>query len=481
MKTIKQTILGLALCVISLSAFAQCPTITGINAQLGANGTATLTPIFTGTVSPMYTNYYWQISPGIQQNSPTNQASAPGQFPANGTYTICASISDSLNGCWSNQYCTTVTITNMAPSSCSASFIAYTDSNCVTYFSNTSTGNALTYEWNINGATYSSINPSVSLPNGNYPVLLQTYYAGQPCDSAYQTITVGCSGANTVSCVANFTSFTDTSCVTHLTNTSTGTNLTYEWYDITNMNNPVLVGTSANLSLNLSQGYSQFQLATFSNGTFCDSASSVIDVNCSNPTGYCEAASQFIVYPDSVNPNSGNYYAYNTSYGTGTTSYLWNFGDGTSSTQQYPFHQYAVPGQYIICLTVNATYTTALGTSTCTDTYCDSSSVQKTASFLMSQMNVVPLTVTGIKQTEKLVSLNAYPNPIGDELIIEATHQTDQKLTYTLIDALGRVVLKGAIDQSKTILNTSSLEKGFYSLTIATEKSTSLKAIKLVK
>ncbi|MBC7696096.1 MAG: T9SS type A sorting domain-containing protein [Burkholderiales bacterium] len=481
MKTIKQTILAIALCVISITTFAQCPNITSINTQLGANGTATLSSVFTGTVSPLYTAYYWQMTPNTGQNNAPGQAVAELQFPANGTYSVCATISDSLNGCWSNYYCTTITITNMAPSNCNASFIAYTDSNCVTYFSNTSIGNALTYEWNINGVTYTTTNPSVNLPNGNYPVLLQTYYAGQPCDSAYQTVTVGCSGTNTVSCVANFTSFTDTSCVTHLTNTSTGTNLTYEWYDITNMSNPILMGTTANLSLNLPQGYALFQLATFSNGTFCDSATNSINVNCGNPANGCQAVSQFVVFPDSVNPSSGNYYAYNSSYGSGTTSYIWSFGDGASSTQQYPFHQYGVPGQYIICLTVNVTYTTALGTSTCTDSYCDSSSVQKMAAgFLMSQMNVIPQTVTGIKHTEQLVSLNAYPNPVADELTIESS-SADNKLSYILIDALGRNVLTGSIENSKVNIYTGSLEKGFYNLSITNEKGNALKTVKLVK
>jgi PKD repeat protein len=182
------------------------------------------------------------------------------------------------------------------------------------------------------------------------------------------------------------------------------------------------------------------------------------------------------VFADST--NTGNYFAYNLSSGTGNVSYLWNFGDGTSSTQQYPFHQYAVPGQYVICLTVTATS----GTTTCTDMSCDSSSVQRMAAgFLMSQVNVIPQATTGIKQAEVLTGLNAYPNPMADELTIEATTKDNSKLNYVLIDALGRVVLTGTIENSKAIINTSSLEKGFYSLSITNEKGSSLKAVKLVK
>lgn len=480
--TITKKIIALTLSVFSITALAQCPTITNLNVTLGANGTASLTPVISGTVSPSMTMYYWQISPSGNLNSNQFQSQGEMQFYANGTYSVCLNFSDSLNGCWSNQYCTTVTISNLPASSCHADFTAYSDSNCVTYFNNTSTGNSITYDWLINGNHYSSVNPIVNLPNGNHSVLLQTYYAGQPCDSISHNVYVGCSGSNTVSCQANFTYSTDTACVTYITNTSTGTNLTYEWYDITNNNNPILISTATNPVLNLTQGYTMLQMATFSNGTFCDSTNQYVYVNCGNPAGNCQAVSQFIIFPDSVNINSGNYTAYNVSYGTGTLSYIWDFGDGNSSTQQYPFHQYVVPGHYVVCLTVNATYTNAIGSATCTNTHCDSSSVQRVAAgFLMSQFNVVPQTVTGVKQTEKQIDLKAFPNPIADELTIEATITNDNKLTFILVDALGRTALIGNLNSSKTTINTSNLEKGFYSLSITNEKGNNLKTIKLVK
>ncbi|WP_244859439.1 PKD domain-containing protein [Shewanella dokdonensis] len=38
--------------------------------------------------------------------------------------------------------------------------------------------------------------------------------------------------------------------------------------------------------------------------------------------------------------------------GTAPYSYRWNFGDGTSSTQQNPQHTYAAAGSYSVILTV---------------------------------------------------------------------------------------------------------------------------------
>jgi len=34
-----------------------------------------------------------------------------------------------------------------------------------------------------------------------------------------------------------------------------------------------------------------------------------------------------------------------------STVYLWNFGDGSTSTDPNPFHQYAAAGTYKVCLT----------------------------------------------------------------------------------------------------------------------------------
>jgi PKD repeat protein len=50
--------------------------------------------------------------------------------------------------------------------------------------------------------------------------------------------------------------------------------------------------------------------------------------------------------------------------GSGPFSYLWNFGDGSTSTSANPAHTYNAMGHYNVCLTISD--------SICTDTYCDS-------------------------------------------------------------------------------------------------------------
>ena len=474
--TITKKLLGLALSVFSIAAAAQCPNIVNLSVAYGAPGTATITPTFSGTVNSTLTTYYWQTTPTATQTSQSYQSTGIFQFPANGTYTVCLNYSDSLNGCWSNQYCTTVSISNVTATACNAAFTSYTDSSCVTHLVNNSVGNNLTYDWWINGSNYSSANPTVNLSNGSYNAVLFTYSSGTFCDSTSQFITVSCGGGGTTTpCQASFYTYTDSSCITHFVNTSTGSSYGV-WYI-----NGMTYTASPSPAVALSNGIQYATLYSYtSGGSFCDSLTQMVNVSCGSgtttPVG-CQASSSFYIFADST--NAGNYFAYNYASGTGALSYAWNFGDASPiSTQQYPFHQYAVPGQYVVCLTVTATS----GTTTCSDTYCDSSSVHRIASgFLMSQVSVIPSSVTSIKQTEKEIALKAFPNPITDELTIEATTTNDSKLTFVLVDALGRLILTGNLNNSKTTINTSNLEKGFYSLCITNEKGSSLKTIKLVK
>lgn len=193
-------------------------------------------------------------------------------------------------------------------------------------------------------------------------------------------------------------------------------------------------------------------------------------------TNVCQSNSHFTIFADSLNP--GIYNAYNNSSGLGVLSYLWDFGDGTTSSLQYPSHQYSIPGQYTICLTVSATS----GTNTCTSTYCDSANTQRMSSaYLMSEFNVIPQIATSVNQIDISSLIRAYPNPIADNLIIENLNQKTTSFNYNLTDALGRIILTGICAENSTTINTSHLSKGVYTLTILNENRNKLKIIKLIK
>src|SRR5690606_3243059 len=55
------------------------------------------------------------------------------------------------------------------------------------------------------------------------------------------------------------------------------------------------------------------------------------------------------------------------------TAWHWDFGDGAQSTEQHPSHTYALPGEYLVCLTASNEYAA--------DTICKMVTVEAVSSF----------------------------------------------------------------------------------------------------
>lgn len=172
-----------------------------------------------------------------------------------------------------------------------------------------------------------------------------------------------------------------------------------------------------------------------------------------NPTPY----SNFSIYPDSL--NQGVYWGYNQSTGSNLT-YLWEFGDGATSTLQYPSHTYASPGQYFVCLTVN-------NGAGCIDTYCDSSFyVFKTEGGLMTQLNILNPAV-GIKETKDNFSINIYPNPLSTLAHVNLNNTTQTSTQLIAYDLTGRQIWEKSFPNANDLtVERSTLLSGMYLLEI---------------
>ena len=143
----------------------------------------------------------------------------------------------------------------------------------------------------------------------------------------------------------------------------------------------------------------------------------------------CKAAYMF----DTVLTTLGQVVVYNTStvdstYSqSGNVSYLWDFGDGTSDTGQFPTHVYTQAGTYALCVTVIAVGQNANMVSTCTDTYCDTLTVDSTGAISYKNVNVV-LNVYSPKQMNVEENDNQYvtlyPNPSRGSALLELEHES---------------------------------------------------------
>ncbi len=137
-------------------------------------------------------------------------------------------------------------------------------------------------------------------------------------------------------------------------------------------------------------------------------------------------------------------------FGNNSTSgtYLWDFGDGNTSTATDPVHTYASEGQYTVCLTV----TTSCGSdSTCT--------------------TVESVNTSGVETNEDML-FSYYPNPASDQMII-ANVSADVR-NIEIVDATGRLLESYRVNNATFNVNVKRMSNGTYFLIAKNEQGKSL-------
>ncbi len=221
--------------------------------------------------------------------------------------------------------------------------------------------------------------------------------------------------------------------------------------------------------------------------TTCDSLTfnSAGMLDGSNPTDPCEAGfwvMQAYQNGDTLGgePIPNTLWIWNLSHGgTGLFQFLWNFGDGTSSTEPFPTHVYAGTGPYLLCLTIN-------DSEGCTDTYCDTVSVDENGIYngmitgtgnmkSVLTINVIEELGTSVAEVPALEGLELWPNPTTNELNITLASSMHGTVPVMVLDAAGRLVL--TTQQSLTngtnrfVLDTSPLDAAMYLLHIGDHRT----------
>ncbi|MCB0769227.1 MAG: T9SS type A sorting domain-containing protein, partial [Flavobacteriales bacterium] len=110
--------------------------------------------------------------------------------------------------------------------------------------------------------------------------------------------------------------------------------------------------------------------------------------------------------------------------------------------EAFPTHTYSSGSAYLLCLTI-------ADDAGCTDTYCDSVSVDgnglidglvaagSRSTFTINVMN--PLS-TGVQEKPAFSELNTWPNPVNDVLNIALTSELNGNVQVRISDLSGRVV-----------------------------------------
>tara|TARA_R110002072_G_scaffold63882_13_gene158585 strand:+ start:399 stop:1628 length:1230 start_codon:yes stop_codon:yes gene_type:complete len=367
-------------------------------------------------------------------------------------------------------------------SSINGSAVSFTNTSTTT----TTPGGSVYYYWNFDdGNTSTATNPNHTYnAAGTYVVCLNVYFADSAanlfCSDNYCDTIVIAGGGNPVSCSANFYSWLDTSAApltmtfgAYQQGTASATT-TYSW-DYGDGNNSV--------TSNFWHQYTYSQPGTYvacltisvvnPGGQACtDSYCDTVYVPNNNPVipSWCNAS----FYVDSSATNSTGFFIYNNSSpltsSSISTSYYWDFGDGNSSTQAYPVHQYASSGIYNLCLTiVSVDYSTL---DTCMDTYCHTIGVDSLGNVYYKTngpgfvLNVLDPATIGLNENI-LSNLDLYPNPSNGEINLDLGTKFEGELEWSVFDLKGMELANGQISQASSKLDLSELNTGIYLINLS--------------
>ncbi|MBK9730972.1 MAG: PKD domain-containing protein [Chitinophagaceae bacterium] len=376
------------------------------------------------------------------------------EYSQAGMYLVCLQIS-SLLGC-SDTYCEFVTVTNPG---CSASFTFQAAGSEVQFYASNGSGGTGTYSWNFgDGETSSQVNPLHNYAAaGLYNVCLQytdSNCSATACDSFYVN-----SGD---SCYADFYAYQSYASVIFMSY-NYDPSKTYFW-DFGD-------GTYAS-DASVSH---QFQDEGIYTVCLVVSDSSCMATSCqsiyyspdsiSNNGGSCEAAFEVAAI------DTANSTVWLTEMSTGANSYLWSFGDGTSSTVQYPSHTYAQNGSYQVCLSIECD-------SNNTSSYCQwiglmdslvNGGVDITRSGFV--LNVKPQVISAISPIETQ-KLTVFPNPVNDALQFTFPASINGIANLRILNRVGQLVDQKNIAVNAGGFNTVDLRhlnSGMYLLQLVSD------------
>lgn len=142
-----------------------------------------------------------------------------------------------------------------------------------------------------------------------------------------------------------------------------------------------------------------------------------------------------------------------------STGFIWNFGDGATSTEANPTHTYAAPGNYTVTLTAenDCGQTTAVQTVMAT-----------------SGTNVPLLAESKVR---------ILPNPASEEIRVELDFAAENaNVTVTLLDGSGRQIVMEHLNRVRQMVVTlpvKQLPSGAYQIWVQSEEGVALRKVQV--
>ena len=280
-----------------------------------------------------------------------------------GTYRVCLSLYNAQQT-FCDSACSSVTILSCSSLTAAWQYVASASNDTLKLYGPSSEPTGTVYSWTFGDGTTSSLASLTHIysQSGVYTVCLVVSNPSLTCrDTLCQSITIGnpnaCGTASFASYILN-----DSTIRGYSTSTGTSDSSSYVW-NVYSANGALIQSSSTGhtsnfLSNSLPAGTYRVCLDLYNaQHTFCDSAcNSVTVLRCSSLNAQ---------YFYTVGTNDSVKFSPPTNNPAGST-FVWTFGDGTSSTSTAVTHVYATAGTYTACLIVS---NPAL---TCHDTLCQS-------------------------------------------------------------------------------------------------------------
>lgn len=397
-------------------------------------------------------SYVWEFGDGT-----TSLVDNPMHAYDDGIYTACLTMYTD-DSC-SSTYCATLYIGGgIDTGSCYADFDVDFDGLLADFNNNSMAfgGDIISNYWTFgDGGISGAPNPNHDYATeGVYEVCL-TIFTSDSCSSTYcETIYVG-GIIDSGFCAADF-EVDISGTLAEFTNTSTGGFADITGYSWSFGDGETSIAENPNHNYDFPGTYTVCLTIYTTDScvsTYCD----FVMISGIDDTTDCNAAFN---YDFGITP--WGIFTTNDSYDGGAAAiYLWEFGDGTSSTEFEPNHEYAAGGTYLICLTITTAF--------CTDTQCDT----------------VVIAPTGIDEETIIGVLNAYPNPANDLINITLENAITANTSIVINDLSGKQlkeIFTGTLysGQHNFQTNINVLPEGIYLIHVISDAG-GVQVIKFIK